>query len=232
MTSIEFYQSDRYHQENPDWHEADSPWKAAQILAMLRRFSYHPDTVADVGCGVGAIVECLARDWPARYFGFDVAQQAIERAQDRHIPSAVFYARDAFEAGIRFDLAMAIDVFEHVEDPFRFLRSMRRISSRQLYHIPLDLSVSTVLRRRALPATRSHLGHLHHYTAETALALLRDTGHQVIDLRYTSAATDLVAKHPTVKKRLALLPRRWGRAVSPSWTARMMGGFSLLVLCD
>jgi 2-polyprenyl-3-methyl-5-hydroxy-6-metoxy-1,4-benzoquinol methylase len=45
-----------------------------------------------------------------------------------------------------FDVVMAIDVFEHVEDYLGFIRRLRVKGEYKVFHIPLDLSVQTVLR--------------------------------------------------------------------------------------
>lgn len=75
---------------------------------------------------------------------------------------------DESESG--FDVVMAIDVFEHVEDFFGFLRSLREKGTYKIFHIPLDLSVQWVLRSSPLIKQRLSVGHIHHFTKETALA--------------------------------------------------------------
>ena len=40
-----------------------------------------------------------------------------------------------------FDIALIIDVIEHVEDYFYFLRKVKKKANYKIFHIPLDLSV-------------------------------------------------------------------------------------------
>jgi hypothetical protein len=50
------------------------------------------------------------------------------------------------------------------------------------------------------------VGHLHHFSKETALAALEDTGYRVIDHRYTSGRTELGGLG--WKTRMLKLPRK------------------------
>ena len=79
---------------------------------------------------------------------------------------------------------MAIDVFEHVEDYFGFLRKLREKAEYKIFHIPLDLSVQTVLRSSPIIKGRKSVGHIHYFTKETALETLKDTGYEIIDYFY------------------------------------------------
>jgi len=53
---------------------------------------------------------------------------------------------------------MAIRLFEHVEDYLGFLRKMKTKATFKVFHIPLDLSVQTVLRMSPHPWAKSCLG--------------------------------------------------------------------------
>lgn len=233
MDAASLYTSGHYQSLVPDWHEADLPWKAGHILNILRKNGVAPATVVDVGCGVGAIVRQLSDHFPdARFAGYDVAPLAIERAKRSGANGRLhFEVGDPFRRNEVHDLALAIDVFEHVEDYIGFLRNMRHISRLQVYHIPLDLSVQGVLRGKALTATRAQIGHLHYFSKETALATLADTGHTVIDWTYTAGAIETTSDR-RLRKRVAALPRRAGFALFPDLAVRCLGGFSILALCS
>src|SRR5690606_39364807 len=45
-----------------------------------------------------------------------------------------------------FDLVLCIDVFEHIEDYLGFLRILRDKGTYKLFHIPLDMTVLSVLK--------------------------------------------------------------------------------------
>jgi len=68
-----------------------------------------------------------------------------------------------------FDVVMAIDVLEHVEDYFTFLRKISKKGKYKIFHIPLDMSVSAVLRISPLIDGRKKVGHIHYFSKDTAL---------------------------------------------------------------
>ena len=85
-----------------------------------------------------------------------------------------------------FDVLLVMDVVEHIEDCFGFLRSIREKAEYKIIHIPLDMSVSLLVRNRLMDVRKS-VGHIHYFSKQTALALLEDTGYQILDWFYTPA---------------------------------------------
>jgi 2-polyprenyl-3-methyl-5-hydroxy-6-metoxy-1,4-benzoquinol methylase len=230
MTGADIYNSGRYRESNPTWHEEDSAWKADHVLAMLRRHDLAPQTVCEIGCGVGGVVRALAERMPGVAFtGYDISRAAIEVAQAQARAGTAFFCGDAFDGTARFDLALALDVFEHVPDYLGFLERMRGKARHKIYHIPLDMNVQAVLRQTPILHARAKVGHLHYFSKETALATLRDSGHEVVDWFYTASAIECGER--TLMRRIAALPRRAAFAVAPDMAARILGGFSLMVLC-
>lgn len=220
------YRGEQYLESNPDWHTADSPWKAEQVLLALD--GWRPQTVCEVGCGAGEILRLLHERWGTRRaVGYDIAPAAIEMARAREAGRLVFKLEDAAASSERFDLMLLMDVIEHVEDPLGLLRALRFKSARVVLHIPLDLSVQSVLRPRRLLRTREVLGHLHYYTRETALATLQDAGYRIVSVHYTAGGVDRPAQ--SWKARAVRQPRRLLQA---SVAARTLGGFSVLVVAD
>ena len=55
----ELYTQGDYLENNPTWHVEDSPWKAQQIIKMMRRNNIRPKTVCEVRCGAGEILRQL-----------------------------------------------------------------------------------------------------------------------------------------------------------------------------
>ena len=85
-----------------------------------------------------------------------------------------------------------------------------------------------MLRSRPLVDLRRDVGHLHYFVRDTALATLRECGFEVLDAFYTAGALDLPSRH--WRARLLRLPRRALRAIDEDLCARLLGGFSLMVL--
>jgi len=224
------YQSGEYLEKNPRWHAADSPWKAAQILKRIRRQNLNPATVCEVGCGAGEILNRLHAELPAaNFFGYEVSPQAYEICSAKTKERLQFRLGDLLETEERFDLLLCIDVFEHVPDYLSFLERLRGRASRFIFHIPLDLSALSLLRPARLMKTRYGVGHLHMFTAETALAVLKDTGYETLDSFFTAGGLELEKNQKRLRTVLANLPRRVLGKFSPRLAARILGGYSLLV---
>ena len=92
-----------------------------------------------------------------------------------------------------------------------------------------DDNVSAVFRNSFLNA-RYSVGHLHYFSAQSAIASLRDTGHEIVDYRYTHGALGLFKQHRSIKIGIANTVRSILSKVSVAFAARMVGGYSLLVL--
>jgi SAM-dependent methyltransferase len=225
------YTSGSYLEKNPSWHVEESPWKAAQVLRMLARHQLHPRTIGEVGCGVGEVLKQLQEQMEdtCQFWGYDISPQAIELAQSRANDRLRFKLADlGKERSASFDLVLMLDVVEHVENPFDFLRALTPVGDYFLMHFPLDLSVQTILRRNGLLSVREAFGHLHYYSKELALQTLKDTGYEVLDHFYTPRI-DLPTHLP--KRRLMRLPRKLLYALNPDVAVRVLGGWGLLALC-
>jgi SAM-dependent methyltransferase len=228
MDSI--YTDGTYLRNNPQWHADDSAWKAGHVAAILERNRIAPATVCEVGCGAGEILVELSRRLApgTRLTGYDISTNAFAICSRKRAANLDFRLGNVLDEGVTFDLAMAIDVFEHVEDYFSFLRRMRAKATYKIFHIPLELSALWVARRAPLIRQRRAVGHIHHFCKETALATLEDTGYRVIDHAYTAGATDLDGYG--WKSRLLKWPRKALYRMDPDAAARLLGGYSLLVL--
>jgi hypothetical protein len=231
MNTNTIYEDGTYLSKNPTWHEEDSEWKAKQIGKILRKNNINPSTVCEIGCGAGEILNCLANDYGANvlFSGYEISPQAFEICKKKEKPNLHFFLKDLLdERESSFDIVTAIDVFEHVEDYLGFLRRLRAKGKYKIFHIPLDLSVQTVLRSSAILKGRASVGHIHYFTKETALATLKDTGYEVVDYFYTNGSMELPNRG--WKANLLKLPRKLLFSIHQDLTVRILGGFSLLVL--
>jgi cyclopropane fatty-acyl-phospholipid synthase-like methyltransferase len=224
------YETGEYVERNPTYHVEDSSWKATQILKMIEKHRLGPGTICEVGCGAGEILRQLQAQLPAttEFSGYEISPQAFALCQPRASERLKFHCEDLLTArSPYFDLLLCIDVFEHVPDYINFLNALREKAHYKIFHIPLDMSAQWVLRGRPILREREQAGHLHYFMKDTALSTLGDTGYEVIDWVYTGGAID----HPrSLKARLARLPRRVLASINQDFVARVLGGYSLLVL--
>jgi cyclopropane fatty-acyl-phospholipid synthase-like methyltransferase len=229
--SQSMYQSGEYLENNPGWHSADAPFKAGWIEAILARNAIRPGKLVEVGCGAGQILVELARRYPeTRFEGYDISPQAMEIARPKAREGLSYHHADflTLEPSEDVDVAMAIDVFEHVDDYRGFLRALRTRATWKLFHIPLDLSVQAVLRSKGIMYAHSRLGHIHYFYKDSALSALRDCGYEVVDWNYTHAAE--VMPNRALKTRLANIPRKLLRVFGEDFSVRVTGGSSMMVL--
>jgi hypothetical protein len=231
-TNQSIYQTGEYVEKNPTYHVEDSAWKAGQVLKLIKKHKLTPQAVCEVGCGAGEILKQLQLSLPVetRFFGYEISPQAFALCRERENERLHFFCEDLIAGSSPpFDLLLCLDVFEHVEDYLGFLRGLRGKATHKIFHIPLDLSVQWVWRSGPIMREREQAGHLHYFTKETALATLGDAGYDVVDWCYTAGA---IAHPRSVKAKLASWPRRLLSTISPDLVARVLGGYSLLVLAE
>lgn len=223
------YADGEYLKNNPRWHVDESAFKVGQIVQMIQRNQLRPKTICDVGCGAGEVLRLLQEklDKECVFCGYDISPQAVEMCRSRSNERLQFKLGDVSQAEDTFDLMLVLDVIEHVDDYFGFLNAIRPKSDLTIFHIPLDLSVQTVLRKRGLLKRRELHRHIHYFTKLTALETLKDCGYTPLDYFFTSHS---LACGKEIGQRIARLPRKICFAIHQDLTARILGGYSLLVL--
>ena len=225
------YTDGDYLKQNPTWHVEDSPWKADQIFRAITRNALSPQTVCEVGCGAGEVLAQLQQKLPddCRFWGYDISPQAIDLSRQRANERLQFKQLDLFaEPDAMFDLLLVIDLIEHLDDYYGFLRKLRSRGRYAIFHIPLELSAYSVLRSYPILDSRASVGHIHYFTKDTALAALAETGYEVVDWFYPEWRMRLRGK-PFRQKVLTML-RRSLLHVKTDLAVRLLGGFSLMVL--
>lgn len=221
------YTSGQYLANNPDWHQGDARWKADNVARLIERHVGTPSDICEVGCGAGEILRVLADRYPGcSCAGFDISPQALQLARQKSGPRLQFTLGQAWDTPRHYHVALAADVMEHVENYHDFLRHMHGLADFKIYNIPLDISCQTVLRGAPLLRNWQRIGHIHLFTKDLALAALKDTGHEVLEWFYASGVPSASAR-----SRLLTLPRRALFALSPDVAVRLLGGYSLMVIC-
>lgn len=224
------YLNGEYLSHNPTWDSEDAPWKAGLIREVLMAHGLRPRSIADIGCGAGAVLREMRLAFPeARLAGFDVSPDVRCFWTEAAALKIEFSVGDFFTlASPGYDLALVLDVVEHLPNPFEFLERLRGFAAHYIFHFPLDLSAMSVLRESPLLLVRRKVGHLHYYTKGLVLALLAECGYEVVDVRYTGAAFH--GPQRSWKTRIAILPRRFACAIDRDWGARLFGGETLIIL--
>jgi hypothetical protein len=164
------------------------------------------------------------------FWGYDISPQAIEFSKPRENDKLHFKLADlGKERSVNFDLLLVLDVVEHLEDYFTFLREIRPRARHKIFHFPLDLSVQAVLRKRGLMTRREMHAHLHYFTKDTALQTLKDTGYEVLDHLYLPRSNEI---GPTLLQKTFSFPRALSFAIHKDLAVRVLGGYSLMILAN
>ena len=223
------YESGEYLANNPTWDEEDSLWKAGKVLQIFNSNNINPKSIVEVGCGAGGVLASLHDVLPCvEYSGFDIAPDA-SKFWEKHSSKIKYSVGDFLqEHTAHFDVLLLLDVIEHVPNPFEFLLALHGRADYYAFHIPLDLSASTVLRERNLVLGRKKVGHIHYFTKGIALALIEECGYQIIDWHYTGAA--FTAPKTTLRGLLIRPLRRLLFALNHDLGVRILGGDTLMVL--
>ena len=226
----EIYTSGLYLEKNPDWHIYASPWKAAQIMRMLKQNNLSPESICEVGCGAGEVLRQLQiqLDEKCTFWGYDISPQAIAMANTRTNEKLHFKLADILqEPPTRHDLILVMDVLEHVEDRFGFLRGIQDRAEYKIFQVSLNISVQTVLRKNGLLKVRERYGMVNYFTKDLLLQTLRDAHYEIVDYFYT---TSIHIPSKELIPNLVKYPRKILFALNQDAAARILGGYRLLVL--
>jgi SAM-dependent methyltransferase len=221
-----------YLRRVPQWHSDDSRWKARDILRLLELSQLFPKRIAEVGCGTGEVLRQLqlVMDSECDFWGYDIAPDAIELSRSRQNDRLHCKLGDIRTELCRdFDLLLVLDVLEHQENYFGFLRDLRSLAPYKLFHTVLDLSAQAVLRKGVLTKLRKTSDDLHFFSKDTMLQALHDEGYQILRWSYAPRA---IYRASGLLKTLKQWPRQMLYAFNPDFAVRCLGGYSLFVLAQ
>jgi 2-polyprenyl-3-methyl-5-hydroxy-6-metoxy-1,4-benzoquinol methylase len=154
--------------------------------------------ILDVGCGLGDVLNDIERQFNHELHGMDYAQSNVKVAQKRLEGKASIIQGNIYDLPYEsdsFDLALCLEVLEHIEDDQRAIREIARVLK------PGGVLIAAVPYTYYWPQYQTLLGHFRHYTRESFTARMKDNGfsevvdylpnyhnwHQAYTRRYTLA---------------------------------------------
>jgi len=227
----EMYTTSNYLEKNPTWHTEDSIYKAKQILKIIKRNNLQPNSITDIGCGAGEVLHQLSIQMNSNdisFVGYEISPDAFELCQQIKRNGLQYKFGNFFDDNSTiYDIILAMDVVEHIEDYLGFLRDLNKYGKYKIFNFPLDMNVLDTFRNSQL-RYRKQYGHIHYFSKDTVLEALQESGCEIIDYFYVPGGNVMSCK--TITSCLLKLPRILGFKINKDLTVRTFGGFSLMVL--
>jgi SAM-dependent methyltransferase len=153
------------------WRALGARSKAAHARALCERAGLKPQTLVEIGCGDGALLQELT-SLASTLDGFELSPKAAGFARDRGIARRVeaFDGEHVPAADDAYDLAVLSHVIEHVPDPVPLLKEAARLAPHVLVEVPLEDNRSA--RRPTKRRLAKESGHLHSLNRASLQAML------------------------------------------------------------
>jgi len=189
------------HEESYWWHRV----RELIVHQLLRRYAPPNPRILDIGCGTGATTASLRCFGPV--VAMDIASQALARARTRRLPVIRSSAQHLPVRPGCFDLVVALDVFEHLDDDLAAAREVRAALA------PGGVLVATVPAYAFLWSSHDvSLGHRRRYRRGQLIDLLSRADLEVERCTYVMSSIVPVAIAVRLAERLLPQGRRPARS--------------------
>jgi hypothetical protein len=239
VAAMSIYENEKYLGENKTWHVEDSPWKATQIMKLINDHYAEINinginSVCEVGCGAGEILFQLSTQLPShlKFYGYDISPQLHSFWKRRESERIEFICDNFLSSRKIYDILLLIDIVEHIEDYFSFLREIKKMGTYKIFNFPLEIFAVKALLGCRYVDSRKKYGHLHFFNKDICLSLLQELDFCIIDNFYAPSAIELASTSKSISNisKIAKIPRVIMSKISIDLTAKLLGGYSLFVL--
>jgi len=146
-----------------------------ELLGKVREVA----SVYEVGCGEGHVTARLKERFPdARVIGSDLSAAILEVARREH-PELEFEQCSAYDIGVsgrRWDVVVACEVLEHLDEPERALEAMAEVANHAIVvTVPREplWRLLNLARGQHLRRLGNTWGHVNHWSTRAFLGMLR-----------------------------------------------------------
>ncbi|AKB73992.1 SAM-dependent methyltransferase [Methanosarcina lacustris Z-7289] len=142
------------------------------------------NSVIDIGCGEGFIINCLNRP---DITGVDISKKALDIAKQKN-PGCNFCTGSVYDLSFKessFDLVIATEILEHLENPEEALQEIGRISSSYcLFSVPNEPYFRTMnfIRGKNLKRYGNDIEHVQNWSSREFVKLL-ETYFDVVEVK-------------------------------------------------
>ncbi len=148
-----------------------------------------PQSLLDVGCGEGVLIQEWAQRLEGRVVGIDLEDDTIQaewaKRQAPNLEYRIMKAENLPFADDEFDVATAIEVLEHVPDPEHTVEEMARVAKGHLIvSVPREplWRMLNMARGAYIKDLGNTPGHLNHWSKRSFVKLLSRHG-EVVEAR-------------------------------------------------
>jgi 2-polyprenyl-3-methyl-5-hydroxy-6-metoxy-1,4-benzoquinol methylase len=183
--------------------------KIAYVLQQVAAFFPRPDSLLDIGCAGGAVLDAFAAaGW--RVAGVEPAPEAAAAARARHPGVRCgFFPGDAPEAedGGGFGLVTLFDLLEHMEQPLPFLAAIHgRLRPGGVLAVQVPNFDSPLVQVEGAVSSVVTPGHWSYFDPASLVMLLGRAGFRPLALQSYISELDRLLAHPPEAVRAALGP--------------------------
>ena len=174
-----------------DKHNSKNPIVKALMSNFHRIYSRFiqktkTETILDIGCGEGYTTKILKNSNKEVFIeGIEYGKEMVKKAKkinpDIHFEEGSIYNISRKDAS--YDMTLASEVLEHLEDPLKGLLELKRVSKKfVLVSVPNEpwWRIVNVLRLKYLKDLGNTPGHLNHWSGKNLYRFLRPNFKRVI----------------------------------------------------
>ncbi len=212
-----------------EWLRLGAKSKADSVQALVADLALPLESLCELGCGTGAVLEeCVRRRLAKRYFAIDGSKEALQYVRQRNGGQVVLACHDlevgAPDLGVTFDVVVISHVIEHLRDPQPLLRSLIGKCEYLVAEVPLENQpvpwATAWLKSNLLGKKREDnlAGHVQFFSRGTFRSLIESTGWKILrEHRYLPYNRQAIVFAYTRDHRPV-----W-RGLAPYWLSRVAG---------
>ena len=230
--------SKEYYKKNPSYHVEDAGFKWNNFKNSILKSEINLSqvrSIGEIGCGSGQILSLAKKSGlfkETEYVGYDTNLDAIILAKSLD-GSIKYLNEDLVNKNLekKFDILIVSDVFEHVDDYYSFLQTLRKKAKYLIFNIPLQMNLTSLLRRKnVFEISYNQVGHLHFFSSKTAKLALEKNGYSILYTTYARNRFFELKKQFTIKKFLIAIPEFLLGLINEDLSCDVFGGYSLVVI--
>jgi len=188
---------DKYHTKNPIARKLMEGFFGALDKNLN---NVKVSTVLEAGCGEGEVTNFIYKKFPKleTIKGIELEIETVKEANIRH-PHLDITQGSIYELPFKdrsFDLVVASEVLEHLEDPEKGIQEVLRVSSQYiLVSVPREpiWRVCNVLRGKYISNLGNTPGHIQHWSKESFASFIRSNA-EIINISSPFPWTMILAR--------------------------------------